>query len=213
MGIFNQFSNFIRKYSEPAKILNDGLKTNTKFTCTPEMEQALDTIKHAIIHGKLKLHAPDYHYPLILETDGSDDGWGAVLLQNIKGERRTIRMWSKQWPGNFGTKPPYHREAKAWMNGMEKSMPFAQASPHALLTYTDHSPLTWIKHTSGKGPVSQFVLDTMSEVDYKMHYIKGEENTIADALSRFPTLGPRQLQRTGMKPAIDGLLANHPRPD
>ena len=208
MGIFNQFSNFIRKYSEPAKILNDGLKTNTKFTCTPEMEQALDTIKHAIIHGKLKLHAPDYHYPLILETDGSDDGWGAVLLQNIKGERRTIRMWSKQWPGNFGTKPPYHREAKAWMNGMEKAMPIVKASPHALLTYTDHSPLTWIKHTSGKGPVSQFVLDTMSEVDYKMHYIKGEENTIADALSRFPTLGPRQLQRTGMKPAIDGLLAN-----
>jgi hypothetical protein len=64
----------------------DSKPTPSLHALLEKMEQALDTIKYAIIHGELKLHAPDYHYPLILETDGSDYGWGAVLLQNIKAD-------------------------------------------------------------------------------------------------------------------------------
>ena len=30
-------------------------------------------------------------------ADGSDDGWGAILLQIINGERHVIGMWSGQW--------------------------------------------------------------------------------------------------------------------
>ena len=44
-----------------------------------------------------------------------------------------------------------------------------------LSTLNHQYPLhfTWIKHTSGKGAVSQFVIDTLSAFDYNMHYIKG----------------------------------------
>ena len=87
-------------------------------------------------------------------------------------------------------------------------MPFAAASPFLIKCYTDHTPLTWLQHTSGKGPVSQFLLDTLSEIDYELYYIKGPDNIFADSLSRFPMLGPRKLQRHGLDNVLDILLAS-----
>ena len=117
-------------------------------------------------------------------------------------------MWSKKWATEaWQKKPPYHREAKAWMNGMELALPYTMCNQHPIECYTDHSPLKWVKHTSGKGPVSQFIIDKLSVVDYNMHYIKGKDNVIADALSRFPMLGTKTLARTGLKETINLLLA------
>ena len=93
------------------------------------------------------------------------------------------------------------------MNGMTLTMPYAACNPFPVQCWTDHSPLTWIKHTSGKGPVSQFIIDTLSQIDYKMNYIKGEQNAVADALSRFPMLGPQKLVRSGLANTLDILLA------
>jgi hypothetical protein len=93
------------------------------------------------------------------------------------------------------------------MNGMELTLPYAVCNKFSVECFTDHSPLTWIKHTSGKGPVSQFIIDKLSVVDYNMHYIKGKDNVVADALSRFPMLGPKTLVREGLKRTLHLLLA------
>ena len=167
----------------------------------------MDELKRRVQQG-IHLYAPDNTLPLVLETDGSDDGWGAVLYQMVDGEKRIIKMWSKQWKTEaWHKKPPYHREAKAWMNGMTLAMPYAACNPFPLQCWTDHSPLTWVKHTSGKGPVSQFIIDTLSNVDYEMNYFQGKDNVISDGLSRFPMLRPQTLVRTGVARALDILLA------
>ena len=213
MGIFNQFSHFIKDYgkaSSPAAVLNSLNSTKVPFIFTEKHEVALQKLKNHILSkdNKLYLYAPRNDLPLHLETDGSEDGWGAVLFQIVDGKRHVIKMWSKKWATEaWMKKPPYHREAKAWMNGMELALPFTLFNPFPLECYTDHSPLKWVKHTSGKGPVSQFIIDKLSEVDYKMHYIKGKDNVVADALSRFPMLGPKTLTRTGLKEALNVLLA------
>ena len=178
------------------------------FAFTKEHEHAVDQIRKIILEGVF-LYAPDNRHPLHLETDGSEDGWGAVLFQIIDGKRRVIHMWSKKWATEaWRKKPPYHREAKAWMNAMELTIPLAICNPYPVECYTDHSPLTWVKHTSGKGPVSQFIIDKLSIIDYNIHYIKGEDNIVADALSRFPMLGPKTLSRSGMKESLDILLSH-----
>ena len=87
------------------------------------------------------------------------------------------------------------------------ALPYTMNSRFPVQCYTDHSPLTWIKHTSGKGPVSQFLIDNLSMIDFEMHYIKGPDNILADALSRFPMLGPRRLKQKGRKQALNILLA------
>ena len=209
MGIFNQFSHFLKDYGRdsPAALLNSLVSPKADWDFTDRHRKALDTLKAAVEKG-LHLYAPNNKYPLVLETDGSDDGWGAVLFQRINGKKHIIKMWSKQWATEaWRKKPPYHREAKAWMNGMTLTMPYAMCNPFPVECWTDHSPLTWVKHTSGKGPVSQFIIDTLSQIDYEMNYIKGEENRAADALSRFPMLGPQKLMRLGLANAIEVVLS------
>ena len=210
MGIFNQFSSFIKDYGKrnsPAAILNAIVSPKAEWLFTKRHRKALDTLKRQV-QQDIHLYAPNNLIPLVLETDGSDDGWGAVLYQLVDGEKRIIKMWSKKWETEaWHKKPPYHREAKAWMNGMTLALPYVMCNPFPLKCWTDHSPLTWVKHTSGKGPVSQFIIDTLSHVDYEMHYLKGQDNIVADGLSRFPMLGPQELMRTGLSNALDVLLA------
>ncbi len=214
MGIFNQLKSFIPNYGRdgsPSHILNPLTSPKVPWNFTRKHEEALDELQKTALQtgrGELHLYAPDHEYPLVLETDGSDDGWGAVLFQNIDGERRVIKMWSSAWKTEaWQKKPPYHREAKAWMNGLTLTIPYAMMNPHPVQCYTDHTPLTWIKHTSGKGPVSQFIIDMLSVIDYDMYPIKGEDNKTADALSRFPLLGPSKLARTGISKATNILLS------
>ena len=75
---------------------------------------------------------------------------------------------------------------------------------------TDHIPLTYVENTSGKGPVSQFVLDNLSTMDYNITYRKGNKLVEADAVSRFPCLGPKRLAPDGVKEAFNVLLASLP---
>ena len=55
--------------------------------------------------------------------------------------------------------------------------------------------------------MSQFIVDTLSQVDYEMHYIKGEDNFVADGLSWFPMLGPQKVRRAGLENMIHVLLS------
>ena len=210
MGVFDQFSSFIKDYGKegsPASILNSLRSPKVPWDFTEKHEKAIEELKQQILSG-VHLYAPNNDHPLILETDGSEDGWGAILYQVINEEKRVIKMWSRRWKTEaWIKKPPYHREAKAWMNGLTLAIPYALYNKHPVQCYTDHTPLTWIKHTSGKGPVSQFIVDNLSVVDYEMHYIKGPDNIVADGLSRFPLLGPSVLRREGLSEALEILLA------
>ena len=96
------------------------------------------------------------------------------------------------------------------MKGVELSRVYAHGSPFPLRTFTDHLPLTFVKATSGKGPVSQFVLDHLSDLDYTLEYKKGTANEHADALSRYPCIGPAELAPEGEQAAIRLLLENIP---
>ena len=211
LGIFDQFGKFIPKYmveGSPANILHSLMPKTVDFKWTSKHEQAMQALKKIVLKDDICLFAPDHNHKLILETDASNDGWGAVLYQRIDGEKRIIKMWSKAWKTEaWKKKPTYHREAKAWMNGLTLTIPYALCNKHPVECWTDHTPLTWIKHTSGKGPVSQFIIDQLSIIDYEMHYIKGKNNDPADTLSRFPLIGPRTLQQSGTRNAMNIMLA------
>ena len=57
-----------------------------------------------------------------------------------------------------------------------------------------------------KGPVSDFTVEQLSDVSWVHSYIPGPDNTLFDALSRYPLLGPRVLAPTGLSHAVAHLL-------
>ena len=191
LGIFTQFRHFFDRFDRIVQPIRRLLRKNVPFEWTAECEKGMQEIRKRLLSGELYLAAPRKDHPLILETDGSDDGWGAILLQKIDGKRHVIKMWSKQWKTMAMRKaPPYYRECAAWMRGMELARVYADAHPIPIKCITDHIPLTWVKHTSGKGPVSQFVLDNLGSLNYTLEYRPGPKLVEADAVSRFPCLGP-----------------------
>ena len=209
LGVFNQFRQFIERYDVLTRPIQKLVRKNVPFVWNPEANRALEQMRAIMLKGDLYLKVQDPAVQLELETDSSDDGWGAILYQMIDGQRRVICMWSKQWPEAMRRMPAYYRETKAWMMGMEQARVYADYNQLPLLCWTDHMPLTYIKNTSGKGAVSQFHLDNLSSMDYVIKYRKGVEIG-ADHVSRFPLLGPQELSNTGKKRAAQALLTNLP---
>ena len=122
LGIFNQFRHFFVRYDRLVLHIQKLLRKNEPFVWSKEAQAGYDHIREKLLSGTLYLASPDNTLPLILETDGSDDGWGAILLQIIKGKRRVIKMWAKQWKTlHMRRAPPYYKETKAWMNGLENA--------------------------------------------------------------------------------------------
>ena len=148
----------------PAFIINSLMPAKVEFKWTQRHEDALQELRRIVLETDICLYAPDHNHKLILETDAITDGWGAILYQRINKGKKVIKMWSKAWKTEaWRKKPTYHREAKAWMNGLELTIPYALHNKHPVECWTDHTPLTWIKHTSGKGPVSQRIPRTNIE--------------------------------------------------
>ena len=121
-------------------------------------------------------------------------------------------MWSGQWKTVAMRKaPPYYKETKAWMMGLNKARMYADAHPMSIKCITDHIPLTWIKNTSGKGSVSQFVLDNLGYLDYELEYRPDKQLVQADAVSRYSCLGPRVLSDEGKMATLKTLFHALPK--
>jgi hypothetical protein len=90
-----------------------------------------------------------------------------------------------------------------------KSKYYALSSRFPLYTYSDHMPLKWMEKTE-KGPISSFILEHLSEIDTVHQYIQGKVNTIPDACSRYPMLGPKRLATRGLASSIAEMLRRLP---
>lgn len=181
LGMFNQFRSFFARYARLVLPITNLTKKTVDFVWSPECKAAMQTVRAKILSGDCYLAAPDHRVELCLDTDASDDGWGGCLYQNLPSGRAVIKQWSKQWGPTMAKAPPYHKEAAAWMSSVGLARVYAHGSPFPLHTFTDHRPLTFVRNTSGKGPVSQFVIDHLSDIDYIIEYKRGPDNTEADA--------------------------------
>jgi hypothetical protein len=61
-----------------------------------------------------------------------------------------------------------------------------------------------------KGPVSQFLIENLSQITTTHKHVAGRINAIADACSRHPMLGPRRLAPVGLQHSIQLLVEKSP---
>jgi hypothetical protein len=123
--------------------------------------------------------------------------------------RFNIAWFSKVWSEADRKRAPFYLEADTLLWGLAKCRFWALSSPFPLYASSDHLPLKWVRKCE-KGPVSEFTIEQLSDITWIHSYIPGPDNSLFDALSRYPLLGPRVLAPVGLSDAVSTLLDHLP---
>lgn len=184
LGLGAFYQKFIRNYSEIAAPISDLLKgKRKKFVWTPEANQAFERLKNALISAPVLANA-DFELMFIIETDSSDSAIGAVLTQELAGERRPIAYFSKKLSSTQKRYSATERECLAVLLAIEHFKHFVEGS--RFMVRTDAMSLTFLQTMSieSRSPrIARWALK-LSKYDLVLQYKKGSENVPADALSR-----------------------------
>ena len=128
------------------------------------------------------LRPPDFAKPFVVQSDASDAGIGAALLQYHEGELHPIMFCSRKlW------KPEYNysvteKEGLALIFAIKKFDQYLYGNEFLLCT--DHSALEYIQN---KKPDNSRLLRWslfLQNYTFVVKAIKGSENKLADFLSR-----------------------------
>lgn len=126
------------------------------------------------------LTLPNYDLPFTVETDASDVGLGAVLMQ--KG--RPIAYLSKALAPKHQSYSTYEKELLALVLATTKWHHYLQG--HHFIVKTDHQSLKYLLEQRWSTTLQQKWLVKLPGMDYEIVYKKGKDNKVTDVLSRLP---------------------------
>ena len=131
------------------------------------------------------LHHPDPYAELTLTTDASDVAMGAVLVQHGS---QPLGFFSKKLTTTQTKYSAFDKELLAVKEAVAHFRHMIEGK--TLVVYTDHKPLTMVmSSTATRTPRQERHLSFISEFTTDLRHVRGEENVVADWLSR-PTDSP-----------------------
>jgi hypothetical protein len=183
IGMVNFFHKFIPDLAHRAAPLNDFRKKGVKFKWGQEQQAAFSDFKMFVMNPVLAM--ADFSQRFVLQTDASSSALGAVLLQEVQGQRRPIAFTSRTLSIQENKYSTYEIECLAVLFGVEK---FRMYLEHAEFDLA----LSWfLAHPCQTGRIALWVV-RLSAFKFVPHHIKGTLNVMADTLSRmFETAEPQ----------------------
>ncbi|GBG91928.1 hypothetical protein CBR_g54023 [Chara braunii] len=179
LGMSGYYRNFVKNYSTVASPLTDLTRLNTPWDWSDECEGAFKRLKHALMNHEV-LMVPDPQKPFIVTTDASQYGIGAVLAQQDGKKLRPIEYMSKKMPSKKLAKSTYERELYALYKALVHWRHFLLGRFFYLRT--DHQTLKWIKTQPALSDALKRWIEVIDQYDFKLEYLKGEYNKVADYL-------------------------------
>jgi hypothetical protein len=182
LGICGWWRKFIPNYAQIVRPLYKLLEKDN-FEWSEDAEVAFKTLKHSLTTAPVLGH-PDPNKQFVVTTDASDIAiGGAVLQEDNSGNLRPLAYFSKALSKRERGYSTYDREAMAIRDTLHHFRHYLLGNN--FLLKTDHKPLIYL--TDMKDPYGRRgrLLSDIEEYDFTIQHIKGTENTLADALSRF----------------------------
>jgi hypothetical protein len=178
LGMLNYDRNFINGITELAKPIYELLGGKVKFIWDTTHENAFNKLKDEW-KKNLELRIPDISKRFTLETDASNVGLGAVLLQEGKPVVFISRSLSKSEKNYSITE----KESLACLWAMEKLRYYLTGKEFDLVT--DHKAIEEIKKKKDFGSAKMHRwFDRLERFQFKVKYKPGQQMILADALSR-----------------------------
>ncbi len=172
----------IPSFAKIAAPLINLTRKNTGFKWTDKCLEAFIELKSRLTSAPVLVRA-DVNKPFIVTTNASDTHVGGVLSQiQADGCNRAIGYFSRKLKGAECRYSATDKEALAVVLTCRHFNHFIWGSVFTIVT--DHQPLTSIFKRKTKSPRMNRWVEEMKELQYKIEYIKGKRNAVADSLSR-----------------------------
>lgn len=196
LGMLNFYRRFIPHAARFQAPLIDALvSTNSKgakpFPWTPELLKQFEECKKNLCDATLLQHPVD-GAELGLFTDASSIHIGSCLQQQVDGEWVPLAFFSKKLTPKQSEWPAYYRELLAVYESVQHFRHILEVQ-HCTI-YTDHKPLLYafVQRRERLPPAQLNQLSFISQFTTDIKYIKGEDNVVADALSRVDAISLEQ---------------------
>jgi len=200
IGVANYFRNHIPDFGRKIAPLNAMIQNYDRtrsIAWTEEAEMSWNSIREAIRQCQT-LHFVRTDCPIFLHTDASDYGIGGYLFQVVDDVEVPVAFMSKSLTEAESRWSVTEKECYAFVY-MFKKYEYLLRDTYFILR-TDHRNLTYVNE-SASPKVRRWKL-LISEFDFGIEYLRGEDNIVADAQSRL-------LARTdqAVDTAADGIFA------
>lgn len=184
------YRKFIRNFSSIAAPLYkyapsspSSSSSNTAFCLSPAELSAFNYLKR-ILTSDLVLRLPNFELPFKVQTDASQLGIGAVLLQTYPEGDRPVCLMSKKLTPRQQRWPPIELECYAIVTAIQHWTPYLQGC--RFLLETDHKPLENLMNKPQLNAKCERWRMLLQSYDFVVKHIAGSSNAIPDYLSRSP---------------------------
>lgn len=209
LGVFSTARRYVRDYAGKAAPLIALLKKNALFKWTKECEASFKELKNSI-QQQHKHTVFDPKLPLVIHCDASAYAGGCWLAQIAKdGEYKSLAFFSTTFSPAQRVWSAFMREAYTCLWSLLKCENWMNSSPHETIVYTDAHSLQFVQSAT-RSELSSRLLAKTSHLRYKIVYISGASNIVADALSRFRNRGPHEMTDATKREAMSRLLDELP---
>lgn len=187
LGMLSWYSKFIPNYATLVETLRACLRQDSEFEWTERAQQSYMDVKKCLVDSPaLALFNPEL--PVIVSTDASDYGLGAILSQvHPDHSERTVAFASQTLTPAERHYSTVEKEALACVWAIEKWRTYLWGRRFTLRT--DHYALTTLLSTQGAGRAGMHIALWSARLlcfTYDIIYRAGSSNHVADCLSRLP---------------------------
>uniref|UniRef100_A0A0C9RQ48 RNA-directed DNA polymerase n=1 Tax=Fopius arisanus TaxID=64838 RepID=A0A0C9RQ48_9HYME len=188
LGMINYYRRCTPQTAQIQVPLNDLLKgakkrDKTNINWTPALDEALDKCKQSIIAAvQAAFLSPTA--PIALVTDASDFAIGAALEQLENGAWKPLGFFSRKLSPAETRYSTYDRELLAIFSSIKFFRHILDG--RAFVIKTDHRPLVYAfsQRADKASPRQLNQLDFISQFTTNIIHVSGDDNVVADALSR-----------------------------
>lgn len=189
VGMVNYYNRFIPNLAQIFAPFHDHLaliqklpKSKNKFFWTDECESAFKQTKELLVELTMLAH-PRENAKYSVSTDASSTSVGAVLQQWHNGTWEPLSFFSKKLSPAQVKYSTFDRELLAIYLAIKHFRYFVEG--RHFVVYTDHKPLVRAMFTKAeRSPRQANHLNFISQFTSDIQYVKGQDNVVADTLSR-----------------------------